>query len=111
MDIAAAPKAAAVAMTTDERIEQLKSELEETKDLKASLERLLLEKPFMNLQIRQKYKRAIPSYEAKIKRLRLDIAAANMLREGPIIDDGRPINLPRHYQNYPSQKKPPGQQN
>ena len=59
----------------------------------------------MNIQIRQKYKKAIPGYDAKIKRLRLDITATEMLREVPV-DDSKPVSLPRHYQNYPAQKPP-----
>jgi chemotaxis protein CheX len=103
MDVITPPKVVTVEMTPEERIEWLKKELEETRNLKASLEKLLLEKPFMNIQIRQKYKKAIPGYDAKIKRLRLDITAAEMLREVPV-DDSKPVSLPRHYQNYPAKK-------
>lgn len=104
-DVITPPKTVPAEMTSDERIEWLKKELEETKQVRASLEKLLLEKPFMNIQIRQKYKKAIPGYDAKIKRLRLDITAAEMLREVPA-DDKKAVNLPRHYQNYPAQKPP-----
>lgn len=106
MDAIAPSKTVTTEMTSDERIEWLKKELEETKQVRASLEKLLLEKPFMNIQIRQKYKKAIPGYDAKIKRLRLDITAAEMLKEVPA-DDKKPTSLPRHYQNYPT--KPPRQ--
>jgi chemotaxis protein CheX len=105
MDVITPPKAVTLEMTPEERIEWLKKELEETKHLKASLEKLLLEKPFMNIQIRQKYKKAIPGYDTKIKRLRLDIAAAEMLKDVPV-DDSKPKSLPRNYQNYPSKKAP-----
>jgi chemotaxis protein CheX len=105
VDVVTPPKAATAAMSSEERIESLKKELEETKNLKASLEKLLLEKPFMNIQQRQKYKKAIPGYDAKIKRLRLDITAAEMLKDVPV-DDSKPVTLPRHYQNYPAQKPP-----
>jgi chemotaxis protein CheX len=105
MEIITPPKTVTTEMTSDERIESLKKELEETKQVRASLEKLLLEKPFMNIQIRQKYKKAIPGYDAKIKRLRLDITAAEMLRDVPG-DDEKTVNLPRHYQNYPAQKPP-----
>jgi chemotaxis protein CheX len=105
MDTITPPKTVPIEMTSDERIERLKKELEETKEVRASLEKLLFEKPFMNIQIRQRYKKAIPGYDAKIKRLRLDITAAEMLREVPA-DDKKSISLPRHYQNYPAQKPP-----
>ncbi len=105
LDVITPPQAAPAEMTAEERIEWLKKDLEETKKVKASLEKLLLEKPFMDIKMRQKYKKAIPTYDTKIKRLRLDIAAAEMLKEVPV-DDSKPINLPRHYQNYPSQKPP-----
>ncbi|MHB8910058.1 MAG: chemotaxis protein CheX [Syntrophales bacterium] len=105
MEVIAQPQTATPEMTSDERIEWLKKELEETKQVRASLEKLLLEKPFMNIQIRQKYKKAIPGYDAKIKRLRLDITAAEMLRDVPV-DDKKATSLPRHYQNYPAQKPP-----
>lgn len=92
-------------MTADDRIELLKKQLEETKAIKESLENLLKDKPFMNLQMRQKYKKAIPVYEAKMKRIRMDIAAVGMLKAVPANGDV-PIDLPRHYQNYPAQKPP-----
>ena len=105
LDVIQPPKAPTAEMSADERIEWLKKELEETKKVKASLEKLLLEKPFMDIKMRQKYKRAIPTYDTKIRRLRLDIVAAEMLKEVPV-DESKPINLPRHYQNYPAQKPP-----
>jgi chemotaxis protein CheX len=92
-------------MTPDERIEWLKKQFEETKAVKESLENLLKDKPFMNFQVRQKYKKAIPVYEAKLKRIRLDIAAVEMLRAVPANDEV-PIELPRNYQSYPAQKPP-----
>jgi chemotaxis protein CheX len=92
-------------LTPDERIESLKKQLEETKAVKESLENLLRDKPFMNFQLRQQYKKAIPVYETKMKRIRLDIAAAEMLKAVPANDEV-PADLPRHYQNYPAQKKP-----
>jgi chemotaxis protein CheX len=104
-DVITPPKAAMGEMTSSERVEWLKKELGETKKVKTSLEKLLVEKPFMDIQTRQKYKKAIPGYDAKIKRLRLDIAAAEMLKEVPA-DDGKPISLPPHYQNHPAQKPP-----
>ncbi len=92
-------------LTPDERIEWLKKQLEETKAVKESLENLLKDKPFMNFQLRQKYKKAIPAYENKLKRIRLDIAAVEMLKAVPANDEV-PVDLPRHYQNYPAQKPP-----
>ena len=92
-------------LTPDERIEWLKKQLEETKAIKESLENLLKDKPFMNFQMRQKYKKAIPVYETKMKRIRLDIAAVEMLKAVPA-DDEVQVDLPRHYQNYPAQKPP-----
>ncbi len=92
-------------MTPDERIEWLKKQFEETKAVKESLENLLKDKPFMNFQVRQKYKRAIPVYETKMKRIRLDIAAVEMLRAVPANDE-EPAELPRNYQSYPAQKPP-----
>ncbi len=96
-------------LTLDGRIELLKKQLEETKAVKESLENLLREKPFMNFQMRQKYKSAIPVYDKKIKRIKLDITAVEMLKNMPAGDDS-PVELPRHYQNYPT-KKPPQQRN
>ncbi len=91
-------------LTPDERIEALKKQLEETKAIKESLENLLKDKPFMNFQMRQKYKKAIPVYENKMKRIRMDIVAVEMLKAVPANDT--PVDLPRHYQNYPAQKPP-----
>ena len=92
-------------MTPDERIEWLKKQFEETKAIKESLENLLKDKPFMNFQVRQKYKKAIPVYEAKMKRIRLDIAAVEMLKAVPANGEA-PVDLPRNYQSYPAQKPP-----
>jgi chemotaxis protein CheX len=92
-------------MTPDERIEALKKQLEETKAVKESLENLLKDKPFMNFQMRQKYKKAIPVYETKLKRIRLDIVAVEMLRAVPANGEA-PVDLPRNYQSYPAQKPP-----
>ena len=92
-------------MTPDERIEWLKKQFEETKAVKESLENLLKDKPFMNFQVRQKYKKAIPVYEAKMKRIRLDIAAVEMLKAVPANGEA-PADLPRNYQSYPAQKPP-----
>ena len=92
-------------MTPDERIESLKKQFEETKAVKESLEKLLKDKPFMNFQVRQKYKKAIPVYEAKMKRIRLDIAAVEMLKAVPA-GEVAPEDLPRNYQSYPAQKTP-----
>ena len=92
-------------MTPDERIEWLKKQFEETKAVKESLENLLKDKPFMNFQVRQKYKKAIPVYEAKMKRIRLDISAVEMLKAVPANGEA-PADLPRNYQSYPAQKPP-----
>ncbi|MHB8770830.1 MAG: chemotaxis protein CheX [Syntrophales bacterium] len=108
MPSAAVPEAAQE-LTPDERIELLKKQLEETKAVKESLENLLRDKPFMNFQMRQKYKSAIPLYDKKIKRIKMDIAAVEVLKALPASVDS-PVELPRHYQNYPV-KKPPQQRN
>jgi chemotaxis protein CheX len=92
-------------LTPDERIAWLKKKLDETKVVKETLENLLRDKPFMNFQMRQKYKKAIPIYETRMKRIRLDIAAMEMLKAIPANDEA-PVDMPRHYQNHPAQKPP-----
>jgi len=46
-----------------------------------------------------------PVYETKMKRIRLDIAAVEMLKAVPANGEA-PAELPRNYQSYPAQKPP-----
>ena len=105
LPVVAIPEVKPGELTSDERIEWLKKQLEETKAVKESLENVLKDKPFMNFQMRQKYKKAIPVYETRMKRIRLDIAAVEMLRAIPANDEA-PVDMPRHYQSHPAQKPP-----
>ena len=64
------------------------------------------EKPFMELSQRTLLKKRIPFLDAKIKRLKLDLTAIEMLAKISQDDLENP-KIVQHYQHYDSQKKRP----
>jgi len=87
--------------TAAERLAYLRKTLLETNATRDAIIKQMKEQPFMEFTQRTRYKKALPAYDAKIKRLRLDISAAetilNMSRE----DLENPTIKP-HFQHYPS---------
>jgi chemotaxis protein CheX len=82
----------------------LKNKLQEIIAVRDDMVKQLSEKPFMEISKRQLLKKRIPFLDAKIKRLRLDIATIEMLgnitRED--MDDPKIVD---HYQHYKKEKK------
>jgi hypothetical protein len=55
----------------------------------------------MEVAQRQRYKKALPSYDAKIKRLKLDIMAAETISKMTQEDFENP-KIKTNFQNYPT---------
>jgi chemotaxis protein CheX len=80
--IAAAEKALLSVQNIDdpaERLQVMKKVLEELIKKRDGIAKLLRDHPFMEMQKRQQLNRVLPAYDAKIKRLKLDITALEML--------------------------------
>jgi chemotaxis protein CheX len=84
-----------------ERIEYLQKVLTETNATRDVILKQMKEQPFMEYTQRQRYKKALPAYDAKIKRLKLDIAAAETILKMSKDDLENPTIKP-HYQHYPN---------
>ncbi len=89
-----------------ERIVYLKQILTETIATRDALIKQLKEQPFMEVTQRQRYKKALPSYDVKIKRLKLDLAAAESIAKISKEDLENP-KIPTNFQNYPTKKATP----
>jgi chemotaxis protein CheX len=88
-----------------ERLVQLRQILMETIATRDAMMKQLKEQPFMEGAQRQRYKKALPAYDAKIKRLKLDIMAAETISKMSKDDLENP-KIPTNFQNYPT--KPAG---
>jgi chemotaxis protein CheX len=84
-----------------ERIAQLKQVLADAVATRDILLKQLKDQPFMEFSQRQRYKKALPAYDAKIKRLRLDISASETISKMSKDDLESPTVKP-HYQHYPT---------
>jgi chemotaxis protein CheX len=92
------------------RLDQLKQILMETIATRDSMMKQLKDQPFMEVAQRQRYKKALPSYDAKIKRLKLDIMAAETISKMTQEDFENP-KIKTNFQNYstkPTTPKPGG---
>ncbi|MFO7568208.1 MAG: chemotaxis protein CheX [Smithellaceae bacterium] len=90
-----------------ERLEYLKKALVETNATRNAILKQMKEQPFMEWTQRQRYKKALPAYEAKIKRMKLDISAAETILKMSKDDLENPTIKP-HFQHHsagPAQKK------
>ncbi len=83
------------------RIVQLKQILAESIATRDILMKQLKEQPFMEGTQRQRYKKALPAYDAKIKRLKLDITAAETIAMMSKDDFDNPTIKP-DFQTYPT---------
>jgi chemotaxis protein CheX len=91
-----------------ERLEFLRKALAETNATRDAIMKQMKEQPFMEWTQRQRYKKALPAYDSKIKRLKLDISAAETILKMSKDDLENPTIKP-HFQHYAStsgQKKP-----
>jgi chemotaxis protein CheX len=84
-----------------ERLEHLKKTLEEAITTRDAILKQMKQQPFMEWTQRQRYKKALPAYEAKIKRLKLDISAAETILKMSKDDLENPTIKP-HFQHYPN---------
>lgn len=91
-----------------ERLAQLKQVLMETIATRDAMMKQLKEQPFMETTQRQRYKKALPAYDAKIKRLKLDITAAETISKMTKEDLENP-KIPTNFQNYPTKPAAPKQ--
>ncbi len=90
-----------------ERLEYLKKVLVETNATRNAILKQMKDQPFMEYTQRQRYKKALPAYDAKIKRLKLDISAAETILKMTKEDLENPTIKPhfQHYPNTPPNKK------
>jgi len=94
-----APPSANETLDAAGRLELLKKQLHQENAVRDGIQKLLEEKPFMPIEQRKKLKSAIPAYDAKIRKLRLDIKTIEMLEklgEGATKDP----EIPKHFQHY-----------
>jgi chemotaxis protein CheX len=84
-----------------ERLAHLRQVLAETTATRDALLKQLKEQPFMEWQQRQRYKKAMPAYDAKIKRLKLDVNASETIAKMSKDDFENPT-VKRHFQHYPT---------
>jgi hypothetical protein len=82
-----------------EKVAHLKKMLAEANNNRDLIMKELKEKPFMEQQLRASYKKALPAYEAKIKRLKLDIVAADTIAKMSQDDFENP-KLKMDFQHY-----------
>lgn len=94
-----APRAAAAPLTNADKMQQMKNRLAELIAARDAMRRQLTEKPFLEAAKRQLYKKNIPLFDAKIKRIKLDIAALEML-ERMTPDELENPKVVSHYQHY-----------
>lgn len=83
------------------RIDHLRKVLADTNETRDTILKQMKEQPFMEFNQRQRYKKALPAYDAKIKRLKLDISAAETILNMSKEDLENPTIKP-HYQHHPS---------
>jgi chemotaxis protein CheX len=88
-----------------DRITKMKELLAETSATRDAIMKLLEEQPFIEWQQRQRYKKALPAYDTKIKRLKLDVAAAETIAKLSKDDLENPHIKP-HFQHYVTSRSP-----
>lgn len=89
--------------TDADRGQHLKNRLAELIVARDAMRRQLTEKPFLEKAKRQLYKKNIPLFDAKIKRVKLDIAALEML-EKMTPDELENPKVISHFQHYEKKK-------
>jgi chemotaxis protein CheX len=91
-----------------ERLVYLKQVLAEIIATRDIMIKQLKEQPLMDLTKKQRYKKALPAYDAKIKRLNLDITAAETIARMSKDQLENPTIKP-HFQHYPNVSAKPGE--
>jgi chemotaxis protein CheX len=87
-----------------DRKELLHKQLKEMIAARDSMVKQLSEEPFMQMAKRTMLKKRIPYFNAKIRRLKLDLAAADMIAKISPEDMANP-KLVKHYQHYDDKKR------
>jgi len=82
-----------------DRIEVLKNNLSQVLKARTAMQTELAEKPFMEMARRKLFKKNIPLLDERIKRLKLDIATAEMLQKMTKEELENP-KIVAHYQHY-----------
>jgi len=98
---ASKPEEPAVKM---DRMESLRKQLKEMVATRDAMVKQLTEEPFMQMAKRNLLKKRVPYFDAKIRRLKLDIAAADMIAKISPEDIANP-KLVKHYQHYDDKKQ------
>ncbi len=99
-----APASRKVPQDPKEKLEFYKTLLGENVAAREAVLKTMQDNPFMDVEKRKKLKRILPAYDAKIKRLKLDIAALQMISSMSKDDLDHP-KLVRHFQHYDDRKK------
>lgn len=85
------------------KLDRLRSRLSELVTARDALRKELSEKPFLSPDKRRLYKKNIPLIEGKIRRIKLDIAAVEMIQKmSP--DQLENPTIVSHYQHYPKKR-------
>jgi chemotaxis protein CheX len=87
-----------------DRLSLLRKKLSELIKARDTIQNELAEKPFMEMNRRKMLKKNIPLLDAKVKRIKLDIATAEML-EKMTKDDLENPKIVAHYQHYEAKDK------
>jgi chemotaxis protein CheX len=93
--------------SADEKMQYLRKSLVEASATRDAIVEQMKQQPFMEWTQRQRYRKALPAYEAKIKRLKLDLAASETIAKMSKEDLDNPTIKP-HYQHYPTMPSKPG---
>ncbi|MCX7635478.1 MAG: chemotaxis protein CheX, partial [Syntrophales bacterium] len=88
-----------VASSGEDRLERMRRRLSELVAVRDTLRRELMEKPFLHPDKRRLYKKNIPILEAKIRRIKLDIAAVEMIEKMAPEQMENPT-ITAHFQHY-----------
>jgi chemotaxis protein CheX len=89
-----------------DRKELLKNKLKEFTTARDQLIKQLAENPFMEISKRTALKKQIPQYDARIKRLMLDISAIEMIANISSDELENPV-IAQHFQHYDNKKRRP----
>ena len=98
------PETRKVPQDPKEKLEFYKTLLAESVTAREAVLKKMQESPFMDVEKRKQLKRVVPAYDAKIKRLKLDIAALQMITKMSKEDLDNP-KLVRHFQHYDNRKR------
>lgn len=85
------------------KLDRLGARLSELLTIRDALQRDLTEKPFLRSDKRRLYKQKIALIESKIRRIKLDIAAMEMIQKMPPEQLESPT-IVSHYQHYPKKR-------